>query len=462
MHRSTRHVIVSFAVASFALASACSSGGALRPPEREAGVPSGDDGSIGPPQVTTSLTYYRDVKPILEEKCVMCHHDGGIAPFALDAFEKIGDHVGKMAEVIPAKVMPPWPPNDSCNHYYRDRSLSDAQIKTLTEWATGGAPAGNPGDYVPVTVPSLGLSRTDLELKIPVAYTPTKRPDDYRCFLVDWPETTTKYITGFGVSPGKVPIVHHAIAFYAAPSQVAAYQKLDDDEPGPGYTCFGGPGTNDAGWISGWAPGQLGTDFPVGTGIKMEPGSKIILQIHYNTLKTPPSADQTTMTMKLDDHVDKEAAVVRFLDPRWVSGKTMTIKAEDPDAMHSFTFDPTPYVSRFGSPVLVDGKAMTIWSAGLHMHTRGTHAKLSILPASGADTCLIDIPKWNFHWQGSYGLEKPITFNPGDQLKIECHWDNTAPNQPTDASGNPLPVTDLNWGEKTTDEMCLGFMYVTQ
>ena len=91
-----------------------------------------------------------------------------------------------------------------------------------------------------------------------------------------------------------------------------------------------------------------------------------------------------------------------------------------------------------------------MWSAGLHMHTRGTHADLSIIHADGTKECMLDIPSWDFHWQGEYSFTQPKTFASGDQLYLECHWDN---------SGSPV---DRNWGEGTDDEMCLGSFYVTQ
>ena len=103
---------------------------------------------------------------------------------------------------------------------------------------------------------------------------------------MDWPATTDKYITGFRANAGNAPIVHHVIAFLAAPADVAAYQQLDDADPAPGYVCFGGPGGPNGGagahWLGAWAPGSLGSDFPAGTGLKVPAGSKVILQVHYN------------------------------------------------------------------------------------------------------------------------------------------------------------------------------------
>jgi hypothetical protein len=83
------------------------------------------------------------------------------------------------------------------------------------------------------------------------------------------------------------------------------------------------------------------------------------------------------------------------------------------------------------------------------MHTHGTHARTTIEHKDGTSECMVDIPKWDFHWQGTYAFSQPKTFKPGDALNVECHWSNLSP-------------TALNWGETTEDEMCLSLIYATQ
>jgi hypothetical protein len=360
--------------------------------------------------------------------------------------------------------MPPWTASRGCTDYYADQSLTDDQIGTFAQWIDAGGKQGDAAQYV---VPDgeiiAGLSRVDRNVAIPVAYTPQTAPDDYRCFLLDWPETTTKYVTGFRANPGNPAIVHHAIAFVAKPDQVAQYQKLDDADPGPGYTCYSGPGGSeqDTAWLAGWAPGSTGTDFPPGTGIKMLPGSKIVLQIHYNTLNAAAAPDQTSIDVKLDDKVDKEAIVLAYANLDWLGSRKMLIPAGDPDAEHDFSADLTPIMSVITAGVIPSAHPFTLYSASLHMHTRGTRGHLEIDHPDGTNQCLLDIQNWNFHWQRGYGFTQPKTFMPGDKLKIECHWDNTADHQPL-VGNDPLPVTDVVWGEKTQDEMCLGSFYITQ
>jgi hypothetical protein len=412
------------------------------------------------PDGTSQITYYKDVQPIVDAKCTGCHYPEGIGPFALLTAEDVVSHAAMIRPAVSAKVMPPWPPDSACSSYLADRSLSDAQIKTITDWIDAGTPLGDQTTQVTAPAPA-GLSRVDYSMQMPEPFTPNQSPDDYRCFLLDWMPATTTYVTGLGVRPGDARIVHHAIAFIAPPSQVAKYQMLDANDAGPGWTCFGGSGLgNNAAWLGAWAPGTLGSDFPAGTGVRVDAGSKIVLQVHYNTASIMPVPDQTTVDVKVDATVDKPAVVQPFTDPAWLKGG-MKIPANAADTMYDFSLDPSPYLALLTSNVLVANQPVTIHSSALHMHTRGTQIRGSIQHADSTEDCLVDIPSWNFNWQGSYGFSSPKTLNPGDKLYLQCHWNNTAANQPY-VNGVQVVPTDVNWGETTEDEMCLEILYLTQ
>jgi hypothetical protein len=420
-------------------------------------------GACSAPAAHQPVSYYRDIKPLVEQKCTGCHQDGGIAPFALTDYEHLMAHQREVKIAVAERAMPPWLAAPGCSDYLDDRSLSDAQIAQLTGWIDAGLPAGHAGDYHPPAAGSVvALSRVDRSVTMPSTYTPQLSPDDYRCFVVDWPESRTRFITGFRANPGDPRIVHHVIAFLATPDQVPAFEALDASDPGPGYTCFGGAGGDGkARWIAAWAPGSLGSDFPADTGLKIEPGSKVILQVHYNTSTTAASPDQTSLDFKLDDSVGKEAVLQPFTSPAWVRDHKMAIPAGQADVVHSYAVDITPAMANITSGVLADGVPTVAWSASLHMHTHGTTARLDLIRGDGTRECMLDIPRWNFHWQGGYGFVKPKTIYPGDRISIECHWDNSAGNQPM-VAGQPVPPKDMNWGEGTGDEMCLGGFYLTQ
>jgi copper type II ascorbate-dependent monooxygenase-like protein len=441
------------------------------------------EGESEPGTTSAAVTYYRDVKPILEQHCVQCHSDGNIGEGPLTSYEEASLRAPLIAQQVETRTMPPFHAGPGCNEYEHDPSLADETIATLVQWADLGAPAGDPADDPHVTPGEApALPRVDLELGMAEPYSPDPSVnDDFRCFVLEWPEATTKYVTGFAVAPGNRSTVHHVIGFYANASLAAGFRAADAADPGPGYACSGGPGgmegategggsgdgggtggTGDGGggglvkslgMISAWVPGAAPTEFAEGVGMAIAPGSVIVLQMHYNTLGWDGEPDQSQVELMLADQVDKEAIATFFTDPKWVTQHTMNIEAGDPDATYTFSFDPTLFYS--------GGKPFTIYSSGLHMHTRGTSANLRIERGGGApDECLLDVPSWDFNWQGAYDLVEPVEFSPGDKLRIECHWDNTAANQPI-VGGMQLPAQDLNWGEGTTAEMCLAAVFIT-
>jgi hypothetical protein len=128
----------------------------------------------------------------------------------------------------------------------------------------------------------------------------------------------------------------------------------------------------------------------------------------------------------------------------------MTIPAGAADQMINWTLAPGAFWGYITNNVIPSSVPVTMYSASLHMHTRGRRAELDIVHADGTKECMLDIGRWDFHWQGSYAFQQPKTFAPGDSLYLECHFDNSD------------STIDRNWGEGTDDEMCLGGFYVTQ
>ncbi len=419
-----------------------------------------------PPSVADAearvLTYYADVKPILDSKCVSCHQAGGVAPFVLTDPTTVVRLQRSIVASTQQKTMPPWLADNSCRDYQGDRSLTEEQIKTLALWSSSGAKLGNPDEASSSPAIVGGLSRVDRELVPAVAYKPKDQGDDYRCFVMDWPETSTKFVTGFGVQPGRPEIVHHVIAYRVPANQLDAVQTLDDAEVGPGYSCFAGPlgSASSLPQLAQWAPGTVGRDLPMNTGLKIEPGSKIVMQVHYNMDHAPATADQSKILLKLDDKVEMEAFILPFTDPSWVRNRTMNIPAGEADVKHSFTAPLSFAAARATDGKIPAGSALKIYSSGLHMHLLGEKATLSLQHKDGSRSCLLNIPSWDFHWQGSYVFKDLVSAQPSDSLNIECHFNNSEAHQPMEHGEMKAP-RDVNWGEGTEDEMCLGFVYVS-
>lgn len=402
------------------------------------------------PSLTRELTYYADIKPILETNCVNCHRVGGVAPFTLEDANSVLRMHRSIAAATQSRSMPPWMAAEGCQDYENDRSLAAADIASIASWSQGGAKLGDPNDYTAPVARPVGLSRVDREMIPSEAYQPKAGTNDYRCLVLDWPDTSTQYITGVGVVPGRPDIVHHVIAYRVPPQQLDAVKALDEAEAGPGYTCFGGPlgGGANLPQIASWAPGGVGRDLPAETGLKMEPGSKIVMQVHYNTEHGASAPDQSKLLFKLDEKVAKEAYVVPFTNPDWVRNHNMPIPAGQKGVKHSYSAPFTNYAAAVTGGQIPATAPLQIYSSGLHMHLLGRTTRLQLEHKESSPTCLLDIPRWDFHWQSSYVLQQTVTVKPGERLNLECVFDNPS-------------AKDVNWGEGTEDEMCVGFVYVS-
>jgi len=456
-------------------------------------------GGYSAPGVTPSFT--RDVAPIIQQKCAGCHRSGGIAPFPLVSAKQITSRAALIGAAVQGGRMPPWPPGGRSPSYVGEeiRKLTARERATILSWARAGGrvdgPARKPAK--PKTTPVPAGERL-LDLRMPAAYTPAApkgTTDDYRCFLLDPKLAADSSVTSARIVPGAARVVHHVILFRVTKAQVADARKLDRGDAGQGWTCFGGTGLSlgdggsiqssldNANWVSAWAPGWGGDRLPEGTGVPLSAGSQIVMQVHYNLLNgrapdrsralltvAPASTGLTPMqTMLLPAPVElacgrgqqgrlcarnealfelsrKYGAEASFVP----AGLLLLCRgnASTPQASETSSCD-----RRFSSPA-------TIHVVAGHMHLLGAAIRLELNPGTPRARVLLDIPRWDFHWQNAYTLRTAIRAKAGDVVRVTCRHDVRKRRDPGQAT--PRAPRYVLWGEGTTDEMCLGILQVTR
>jgi hypothetical protein len=95
-----------------------------------------------------------------------------------------------------------------------------------------------------------------------------------------------------------------------------------------------------------------------------------------------------------------------------------------------------------------------------HMHLRGKAMRFTATYPDGTEQILLDVPGYDFNWQLTYTPPEPLVLPAGTKVAVDAVFDNSAENL-----ANPDPSINVRWGEKTTDEMMIGFMdysYVDQ
>lgn len=376
-------------------------------------------------------TFSKEVVRIFQQNCQSCHHAGDIAPFSLVTYAEARPHAALIGFMTQTRQMPPWKPTGGCGDFADTRALSQADIDTLAKWVEAGAPEGNRADLpAPVDFSSgWALGQPDLVLKLPEPFTPAAVGDTYRCFSIPANTTETKYVSAVDGHPGDRQTVHHLLTFIDTSGQS---QKLDEADPGPGYSCFGGPGFTLSGTLGGWAPGSRPLQMPKDVAFELPAAARVVLQIHYHPHHGAPGPDQTEYGIYFAR--EKPKKLMQVLP---VINTTFTIPPHTTNYEVKATF---PLLTPF---------PIKVWFAAPHMHLLGRkmHVETTHL-ASNKTQCLIDIDDWDFNWQGAYLYKEPITIPAGSRLSATAFYDN-----PTAQS--------VSWGEATTDEMCIAFLGIT-
>ena len=449
-----------------------------------------------------SPSFTRDVAPIIQQKCAGCHQIGGIAPVAFDTAKQISSRSASIAATVQAGLMPPWPPGARSPSYVgeQERRLSDSERATLLAWARGGGridgPARKPLPKKPVQV---APGESVLTLRMPSTYKPRAAKgvtDDYRCFLLDPKRSGDSFVTSARIDPGAAKVVHHVILFRVSRSQVPDAKRLDSRAAGLGWNCFGGTGLpsgdgsgsiqdslNDANWVAAWAPGWGGNRLPQGMGVPLPAGSQIVMQVHYNLLngRTP---DRSRAVLSVAPAAAKLTPLQTMLLPAPVEIPCAQGEQGRLCSRNEALFDLT---GKYGSQaafvpvgllILCRGSAAnpraravsscdrriarptTIHVVAGHMHLLGASIRVELNPGTPRAQVLLDIPRWDFHWQNAYTLARELKADPGDVVRVTCRHD--VHKRMHGGHGIPKTPRYVLWGEGTTDEMCLGILQVTR
>lgn len=385
----------------------------------------GSDTTSGGPPSTTAPTGSIPcaVDEILADDCRSCHSSspqfGASMPLVtladLHAPAK-SDPSKKVYELIPARItndaspMPP-PPN---------ARLSDADRQTLTSWVSGGAQPSNDtcGSTTPTTPfdPSVNCT-PDLSIGPGSAWSlPSTAGEDYVCYGVELKKDVATHVTGFVPRIDNKTVVHHVVLFQA-----------DDAYPTTPQHCNSG-GSLEWRMVMAWAPGGKGLELPPEAGFPIKPeGTHWIVQMHYsNAQGLPDQKDSSGFDLCTSPPRQYEADILAF----GTQDFTIPAGAANWSKECSITVP-----SQLAGTHLV--------AAMPHMHKLGVGMSTIRTPADASGPVdLGTVNNWSFDSQA--WLSATTTLAANDKITTTCTWTNT--------TGGPV-----DFGEKTTEEMCYSF-----
>jgi hypothetical protein len=366
-------------------------------------------------------TFYRDVLPVLQAHCQECHRPGEVAPMSFLTYSQVRPWAKAIRTAVTTRKMPPWFADPCCGKFSNDRSLSAAERETLANWADTGAAQGDPHDAPPprAWIDGWNLPRTpDKILGMAHAFeVPAQGAVEYQYFIVPTGFTRDRWVTAAEVRPGNRAVVHHIVVYIR--------------EPGDAWSH--GPTKNDM--LTIYTPGSTPDLLPPGMAKFIKAGSDLVLEIHY-TPDGKRTADLTQVGMVFAASPPQK----RVLTLQMTNG-TFVIPPGDPD-----------YRVTVWGTLPNDALLLGFFP---HMHLRGKAFEYTRIREDGQPETLLRVSPYDFYWQLSYRLAKPMPLTKGARLEWIGHFDNSANN-----ARNPDPKAEVRYGEQSWEEMMVGFFDV--
>lgn len=389
-------------------------------------------------------TFYRDVAPILENRCQECHRAGEIGPMPLVTYRDARPWAKAIRDAVRSRKMPPWfadvAADGSRYKLLNDRRLTDTEIATLAAWAESGAAKGDPDDARVARVWPVGWNldsvnrsgngvnrgEPDAVFEIPQAFeVPAKGEVEYQYCVVPTGFKEDRWVRAVEVRPGSRNVVHHVVVYIREPGSTW--------RPASSGTGPHSPTKSDI--LQVYAPGTAPEVWPDGMAKLIPAGSDLVFEIHY-TPNGKRATDRTRVGMVFAaSRPEKRVLTLQMSNERFVIPPG----------------DPNYRVTVWGS---LPNDALLLGFFP-HMHLRGKAFEFTRILGNGQPETLLKVSHYDFHWQLAYRLATPVLLKKGARLQWIAWFDNSA-NNPR----NPDPSAEVRYGEQSREEMMVGFFDV--
>lgn len=394
-----------------------------------------------------TYTWAENAACIFYTNCTKCHFPGGPGPFSLIDYGNAFTARFAIKAAVLADYMPPWPPDPTYQTHAHERLLTQEEKDILVAWVDQGGQQGNLANApIPPSYSATGSQLATINFSGGIGnFTNLSTNDQYRSFLVPTHFATDQYVSHIELVPGTRSMVHHVLIF--ADTDTNALISADAGDPQLGWQSGGGIGGASAKLIGVYVPGQGPITFPAGMGVRIAAGSYFVLQVHYPQGTNGDVDSNTTINLTFAGGAVREVLLQPLLNHGLNISPSLNIPANsEMDFVETLTLPSiTPLPDNF-----------TVLSVSPHMHLVGTSIKAYAIKPGNDTVPLVDIPQWDFNWQGSYDFRQPIVLPEGTVLKAEAHYNNTSSNP-----WAPNPNASVHAGEATTDEMMIVFFGFT-
>jgi hypothetical protein len=376
------------------------------------------------------ISYEKTIAPILSNRCVTCHRQGGIAPWQMSNYEIVRGFAPMMREVVRTQRMPPWHADPHFGVFSNNRALTDDETKALVHWVEAGAPHGKGDDPLAKSIsvrPEWPLGEPDLIVEIPTFNVPATGAIPYQNPRVKNPLGHDAWVRAVDFAPTNRSVVHHILGFVTKPKAPNTDEGSADSAGGDQSPAAIANRKS----LGTYVPGDIPHSMPRDTGVFLPKDADLLFQIHY-TANGKPTAERTRIGL----YFAKEM-------PKYPLRGTVLISAALKIPPHDKAYVATAKRT-FDRDVI-------LYTLMPHAHVRGSAAKYVARFPDGREETILSVPRYDFNWQTTYELATPRLLPKGTTLIYTGTYDNSSQNK-----ANPDPNIEVRWGEQTWNEMLYG------
>ncbi len=385
-----------------------------------------------------TVTFNRDIAPIVFEHCAACHRPGESTPFGLLTYDEVRSMAPAVVAATEARRMPPWLPEAGRGEFADDRRLSDEEMLQIRRWVEQGAIQGDSADLPSAPIPREGwwLGEPDLVVEMPAPYMLEAGGGDvFRNFVIPVSISGSRYVRAVELQPTNPKVVHHAVMMT---DRTSASRRLERQDTGPGFDGMfaASEAQSPDGFILGWTPGKIPHEGFDGLAWRLVPGTDLVVQMHLRPIGTREAVGARVGFYFADAEPDRYPYLL---------------------TLGSQTIDIPPgvaeYTVRDEYVLPVDVEVLSVYP---HAHYIGKEMQAFARLPDGSVEWLLHITDWDFNWQDEYRYAAPVLLPKGTAVVMEFTYDNSAAN-PRNPNTPPRRVV---YGPESTDEMGNLFLQV--
>jgi hypothetical protein len=392
-----------------------------------------------PATVTAAtVTFAKDIAPILQKNCQQCHQRGAIGPMSLTTYEEVRPWARAIRQKVVGGEMPPYryDRDVGIQKLKYDLRLSQAEIDRIARWADTGAPLGNPADLPPpVTFPDPTkwtfadqFGPPDVVVRSKPFTLPAKGQDVWWRPIVPTGVTTDRCIKAVSVKPS---MKGRAAAHHANSELLVFDEKTGQYVEGDRLTEH--------------ALGKVGEIVPADACRTLPANALVQWDIHYY----PTGQELKDDVIELGIWLYPEGHQAKYKQD--LKLYTLLMKGGELEIPPNGTVMTQGFHS-FKTPVRLD-------SFQPHGHFRLVGKTLEIFyPETGKLEMISSVSNWTNSWHTShiYDEDAAPLVPKGAMLVITGYYDNTRANKQ-----NPDPDQWVGLGSRTADEMSHAWIAVT-